>query len=93
VIILVNRTIVYDIYEQMGYPNDPIAWFTTEIDLNWLEEDFPSDVLCTTLVSGDRDLVPGEVTFHNDRYQVIAGDWESGAIAWVANRNKTRYLI
>jgi adenosylhomocysteine nucleosidase len=92
-IILVNRTLVYDIYEQMGDPEYHIAYYTTDIDLNWLEEDYPSDVLCTNLVSGDQDLVPGQVTSLNERYHAIAGDWESGAIAWVANRNKTRCLI
>ena len=27
------------------------------------------------------------------KYGAVAGDWESGAIAWVANRNKVRCLI
>ncbi|MGQ9554822.1 MAG: 5'-methylthioadenosine/S-adenosylhomocysteine nucleosidase family protein [Anaerolineae bacterium] len=28
-----------------------------------------------------------------ERYGAVAGDWESGAIAWVAARNGTRCLI
>jgi len=28
-----------------------------------------------------------------ERYAAIAGDWESGAIAWVAARNRLRTLI
>jgi adenosylhomocysteine nucleosidase len=27
------------------------------------------------------------------KYGAVAADWESGAIAWVANRNGTRLLI
>ena len=28
-----------------------------------------------------------------ERYSAVAADWESGAIAWVAQRNKTHCLI
>jgi adenosylhomocysteine nucleosidase len=50
-------------------------------------------VLRTLLVSGDRDLIAQDVQELAVRYGAVAGDWESGAIAWVAARNHTRLLI
>ena len=44
-------------------------------------------------MSADRDLVPEEIPGLKSKYGAIAGDWESGAIAWVANRNQVRCLI
>jgi len=92
-IILANRTIVYDIIEQMGDNNAHIAHYTTELNLEWLKEDYPIEVYKALLVSGDRDLLVQEIPLLKSRYQAIAGDWESGAIAWVAARNHVRCLI
>jgi len=92
-IILVERTIVYDIIEQMTDPHAAIAHFSTEIDLAWLGEDYPQAVRLTLLVSGDRDLVIDDIPRLRAEYGAVAGDWESGAIAWVASRNKVRCLI
>ncbi len=35
-IILVTKTIVYDIIEQMSEPEEAIAHYSTELDLSWL---------------------------------------------------------
>ena len=51
------------------------------------------DVRKTLLVSGDRDLLAGEIPFLKERFGAVAGDWESGAIAWVARRNGVRLLM
>jgi adenosylhomocysteine nucleosidase len=45
------------------------------------------------LVSGDRDLLVDEIPLLKERYGAVAGDWESGAIAWVAKNNRARLLI
>jgi adenosylhomocysteine nucleosidase len=45
------------------------------------------------LVSGDRDLVVEEVPMLRAHFGAAAGDWESGAIAYVAARNGVRCLI
>jgi adenosylhomocysteine nucleosidase len=37
--------------------------------------------------------LPADLPELRQRYGAIAGDWESGAIAWVAQRNLTRCLI
>ena len=92
-ILLVNKTIVYDIVEQMTDPDEAIRRYTTEIDLSWLREPYPQPVRRTLIVSGDRDLIPAEVPMLKERFGAAAGDWESGAIAWVAARNGARCLI
>lgn len=92
-IVLVDRTIVYDIYEQMGDLDSHIAWYTTDLDLSWLDEPFPIPVKKCLLVSGDRDLLPKEISRLAQQYGAVAGDWESGAIAYVAARNNKRCLI
>ena len=92
-IVLVERTVVYDIVEQMLNAEEAIRDYTTEIDLSWLSEPYPHPVLRTVLVSADRDLVAEDISVLKSKYGAVAGDWESGAIAWVANRNKVRCLI
>lgn len=92
-ILLVERTIVYDIIEQMGDYQEHIRHYTTELDLSWLEEPYPMRVRKTLLVSGDRDLLIEDIPQLKSRYLAVAGDWESGAIAWVAGRNGVRCLI
>jgi adenosylhomocysteine nucleosidase len=92
-ILLVERTLVYDIFEQMGDFDEHIAHYTTEIDLSWLGEPYPQAVRRSLLVSGDRDLLVEDVPMLKERYGAVAGDWESGAIAFVAARNKLRVLI
>ena len=92
-IILVKQAIVYDITEQMGDQKTSIEHYTTDIDTTWLKEDYPQDVHCDLIVSGDRDLNPKEIPHLKAQFGAKAGDWESGAIAWVAARNNTRCLI
>jgi adenosylhomocysteine nucleosidase len=92
-IILVERTIVYDIIEQMVDPQEAIAHYTTDIDLSWLGDDYPQAVRRTLIVTGDRDLVMDDIPRLKAEYGAVAGDWESGAIAWVAARNNARCLI
>jgi adenosylhomocysteine nucleosidase len=92
-IVLAERTIVYDIIEQMGDYDDHIAHYTTDIDLSWLGETYPMEVRRTLLVSGDRDLLAKEIPWLKEKFGAVAGDWESGAIAWVAVRNGVRCLI
>ena len=92
-ILLVTRTIVYDILEQMGDFDEHIAHYTTDLDLSWLEAPTRSRSCAACCVSGDKDLVAGEIQQLKERYQAVAGDWESGAIAFVAARNGVRCLI
>ena len=92
-IILVERTVVYDIIEKMGDFDEHIAHYTTEMDLSWLGEKYPAADRKSLLLSGDRDLQVEEIPELKSRYGAVAGDWESGAIAWVAQRNDVKCLI
>ena len=92
-VILVEKTIIYDIYEQMGDPDEHIRHYMANLDISWLEGTLPMEVKRTVLVSGDRDLFWRDVPELKSKYGAIAGDWESGAIAWVAIKNDTPCLI
>jgi adenosylhomocysteine nucleosidase len=92
-ILLVTKTIVYDILEQMSDPEDAIAHYSTELDLSWLPKTLPFPVQRGLLVSADRDILPADMPGLVHKYGAIAADWESGAIAWVAHRNGIKCLI
>ncbi len=92
-VILVDRTIVYDILEQMGDSAEAIDHYTTELDLSWLKQPYPHPVRRGLLVSADRDIVVEDIPQLVKQYGAFAADWESGAIAWVANKNNVRCLI
>jgi adenosylhomocysteine nucleosidase len=92
-VVLADRTIIYDIREAMGDSAQAIADYETRIDLAWLGADVPAPVRRTVLVSADRDLVPSELAELKTKYGAIAGDWESGAIAYTCARNRQRVLI
>jgi len=92
-IVLVERTLIYDIKEAMGDSAEAIRDYAVTLDLSWLAGAPPTAVTRTLLVSGDRDLVPAELGELAARYGAVAGDWESGAIAYTAARNKQRLLI
>jgi len=92
-IILVDKTVVYDIFEQMTGAEKAIGHYTTKLDLSWLTENYPQKISRNTLVSGDRDLFPEEIPTLKELYGAVAGDWESGAIAYTATRNNTKCLI
>jgi adenosylhomocysteine nucleosidase len=97
--ILVERTLVYDIIEQMGDGAEAIDHYSTDIDLSWLDnrqwmmKDGRQSVVRGLLVSADRDIVVSDIPLLIEKYDAVAADWESGAIAWVAQKNNTRLLI
>ncbi len=92
-VILVTRTLVYDIVEQMGDADAALEAYAVDLDLTWLREPYPLPVQPGLLLSADRDLIRDEVPELQRRFGGVAGDWESGAIAYVAAANRTRCLI
>jgi adenosylhomocysteine nucleosidase len=92
-IILVERTLMYDIVEQMTDGEGAVEHYATDIDLSWLSEAPPGAVQRGLLVSADRDIIGDEVPILISRYDAVAADWESAAIAWVAARHGQRLLI
>jgi adenosylhomocysteine nucleosidase len=93
IIILVEKTIIYDIVEQMTDPEEAIEHFSTKLDLEWLPRVTPTPVQRGLLVSADRDIVIEDIPALITKYEAVAADWESGAIAWVAQKNSQRLLI
>jgi adenosylhomocysteine nucleosidase len=91
--ILVNKTIIYDIIEAMGDSKEAIEDYSTTLDLTWLGENYPSAVQKTLMVSADRDIIATEIPKLKENYQAIAGDWETGAIAYTCARNAQKLLI
>jgi len=91
--LLVTSAITYDVQEAIGDSSEAIRWYTTDIDRTWLGDSLPVEVKRVPLVSGDRDLVPSQVSELVQRFDAVAGDWESGAIAWVAHRHRVPLLI
>lgn len=93
IIILVERTVIYDIVEQMTDAEEAIEYYSTRPDLSWLPRVTPSPVSRGLLVSADRDILIEDIPMLIKKYDAVAADWESGAIAWVARKNNQRLLI
>lgn len=90
-IILVEQTYVYDIVELMG-DLDIVSYYASSLDLSWLTEPPPYPVRRGMIASADSDLPPAKIPFLKAQ-GAIAADWESAALAWVAQRNNARLLI
>jgi adenosylhomocysteine nucleosidase len=60
--------------------------------LSWLPEPYPYPIRKGILASADSDLPPQKIAYLKSQ-GAIAGDWESGALAWVAKKNAARLLI
>lgn len=89
-VLLIDKTVIYDIKEAMGDSKEAIQDYSASIDLSWLNA--PDSVRKTVLVSADRDLVPAEIQSLKEKYKAIAGDWETGAIAYTCQRNQKKLL-
>jgi len=91
-IVLVERTLIYDIVELMGDYAAVDSYYASSLDLGWLVEPYPYPVRRGLIASADSDLRP-EMIQRLKQYGAIAADWESAALAWVANKNSARLLI
>jgi len=92
-IILASETVIYDIIEGMSDYHKAIDRYRCLAHLDWLGDDLPIKVRKARLLSADRDIRPQDVQMLIDDFDGIAGDWESGAFAWVADKNKVDWLI
>ncbi len=90
-VILVEKTFVYDILELME-EDDISPFYASTLDLSWLPEPYPFPARRGTLASADSDLLPEKIALLKEK-GAIAADWESAALAWVAQKNKARLLI
>jgi adenosylhomocysteine nucleosidase len=92
-VLLVHKTVVYDIVEQMGDSQDALDYYAVSPDLGWLKKPYPTPVIESVLVSADRDILVEDIPRLKKKFGAIAADWESGAIAYTAGKNKTPCLI
>lgn len=92
-IILAEKTLIYDIIEQMSDPAGAIEHYSVIQHLDWLPTPPPQPVLIKTLVSADRDIIAEDIPDLIEKYGAAAADWESGAIAWVAQQNGIPCLV
>ena len=92
-ILLAEETVIYDIIEQMGDPQAAIQHFTCRPRWVGLPAGLPIPLRRVRLVSADRDILAAEIPSLVEQYNAVAADWESGAIAWVADRHNLPCLI
>lgn len=92
-VVLVNRTVIYDILEQMGDAEETIRDYASDLDTSKWPARLRDKVVVGPIASGDRDLVPADLPALAAKYHASVGDWESGAIAWTGRKNKTPVLI
>ena len=89
-VVALERVVIYDIEEAIGDSKEAIAEYSTSL---LLPDRFPVPAVKATMYSADRDLTAAGLRQLNAQYQPVVVDWESGAIAWVAQRNATPVLI
>lgn len=89
-IVAIENVVIYDIAEAMGDSKEAIAHYSTAVAL---PPRLPVPVVKVTMYSADRDLTAAGLRELDGLYRPVVVDWESGAIAWVAHRNKTPVLI
>ncbi len=92
-VVLATETIIYDVIEQMGDPDEAIGDFRTRLDTSAWPARLAARVKRQPLASADRDVVAHDVEALRAKYGVAAADWESGAIAFVAARAHVPVVI
>ena len=90
-VILVDKTHIYDIVELMG-DLDIATYYASSLDLSWLAEPYPHPARRGMIASADSDLPPEKIPFLKSLGAIVA-DWESAALAWIAQKNNTHLLI
>jgi adenosylhomocysteine nucleosidase len=92
-IILANKTLIYDIFEQMTDAQRALDHYSVTMNLSWLPSPPPQPVWVRTLISADRDILPEDIPNLIDTFDASAADWESGAIAWIAHKNGVPCMV
>ncbi|HHX08734.1 MAG TPA: 5'-methylthioadenosine/S-adenosylhomocysteine nucleosidase [Chloroflexi bacterium] len=92
-VFLVTKTIMYDVIERMGDPDQAIEFYSTSLDTSWIEEELPVETRRSTLASADQDIAHNNHGFLANIVKVPAADWELASIAWVLDKNETKGLI
>ncbi|TAL31765.1 MAG: hypothetical protein EPN93_16935 [Spirochaetes bacterium] len=89
-ILLVTRTVTYDIHELMGDGAEAIDYYSSSPEAPIILD---PEISRGIVVSADQDIDPKNIPGLVRKYGAVAGDWESSAIAHVAKKNGTRLVI
>jgi adenosylhomocysteine nucleosidase len=92
-VILASQTVIYDMHVEIGDPAFEEDFYTISLNTNWLGEALPQPVQRGMILTADSDLKPSEIVRLTNRYAGLAADWESGAIAFVSDRNNIACVI
>ncbi len=92
-ILLVDSTVMYDIFERMDDPQAALDYYRAQADTSWLPERLPENTFRAGIASADQDIDFRNHRLLTEEFKVPAADWESAAIAWVAKMNATAFLI
>jgi len=92
-VILADETVVYDIYDSMAGGESILKHYVTRLEAGRWGKTLEGEVIVHKLVSADRDIVPAEIEALKEKFGAIAGDWESGAIAYVARKNSVELVV
>jgi nucleoside phosphorylase len=92
-VILVTRTIIYDIHVEIGDPRSEIDHYIVDIEPAPPRDSLPDGVCTGAILTGDRDIIAADVPKLVEEYGALGADWESGAVAYVCKRNNTRCMI
>lgn len=92
-LVVVKKSVVYDLIDRIGPLGKSIRYHTTNIDLRWLSSGRIMQLQKVVMATGDQDLSPDRLNELNEKYNAVVGDWESGSIAWICKTNKTKLLI
>ena len=90
--LLVTETLIYDIVERMDDPSAALAHYTTRNETDWITRPLPEGTRKARIVSADQDIDFRAFDLLTKTHQADAADWETGAFAWVAARNQTKWL-
>ena len=90
--LLVTETLIYDIVERMDDPVTALNHYRTNNDLSWITHPLPEGTRQARIASADQDIDFRAFNLLTKRHQADAADWETGAFAWVAARNRIPWL-
>lgn len=91
--LLAEETVIYDIIEGMSSYQQSITRYSTKAKMDWLGSRLPFSARRLQLFSADRDIRPEDVRGILRYLGAAAGDWESGAFAWVCEKNQKDWLV
>jgi len=92
-LVLVKKTIIYDMFDFIGTVGKSVKYHTTNINLSYLKDKNILKLPKKVIVTGDQDLIPEKVPELYETYNAVIGDWESGSISWICKKNGIKLLI